>query len=128
MKVDEIEEDEKPLDPATERVRKKLVKFSAVFMGLNMLALMAVLGAIVYKIGGYGEEAEAEPAATQAGGAMALEPGFERELALPEGARILNASENAGRVLLNLAFRDGSRALWFYDVESGEIAGRIAVK
>ncbi len=47
-------DDEKPLDPATEKVRKKLVKFSAVFMGLNMVALMAVLGAIVYKIGGYG--------------------------------------------------------------------------
>ncbi len=120
-------EEEKPLDPATEKVRKKLVKFSAVFMGLNMLALMAVLVAIVYKIGGYGEQAA--PAlgnVTQAG--IPVEPGFEHVVDLPDGTIIVSASQDNGQVLLNLLFSDGQRALWFYNLGTGQISGKLTVQ
>ena len=43
------DEEEKPLDPAVEKVRKKLVRFVAINLGLLFVALMAVVGAIVYK-------------------------------------------------------------------------------
>ena len=51
------EEDEKPLDPAMENVRKKMVRLLAISLGVMMVGLMAVLGAIVYKISGGGKEA-----------------------------------------------------------------------
>ncbi len=123
----EIEE-EKPLDPATEKVRKKLIKFSAVFMGLNMLALMAVLAAIVYKIGGYGDE-PVEAVATSASQArVPVEPGFEHILDLPDDTLVLSASEADGRVLLNLRFKDGSKELWLYDLGSGQISGKVKIQ
>ena len=43
------DEEEKPLDPAVEKVRRKLVRFVAINLGLLFVALMAVVGAIVYK-------------------------------------------------------------------------------
>jgi hypothetical protein len=43
--------EEKPLDPAVEKVRRKLVRFVAINLGLLFLALMAVLAAVVYKTG-----------------------------------------------------------------------------
>ncbi len=117
-------DDEKPLDPETERVRKKLVKFGAVFMGLNMLALMAVLGAIVYKIGGLGDKKDQEAAVMSS---VPLEPGFEQSVKLPSGTKILSASENAGRVVLNLRLSDGSTAIWFYELSSGQITGKLEI-
>jgi hypothetical protein len=121
--IDELNEDEKPLDPATEKVRKKLVKFSAVFMGLNMLALMAVLVAIVYKIGGYGNEPEAA-AVTSA----PVEPGFERLLDVPDGSRVINASKNGNEVTLTLGMPGGGTAVWFYDIANGQVTGKLAVE
>ena len=43
------DEEEKPLDPAVEKVRRKLVRFVAINLGLLFIALMAVVGALVYK-------------------------------------------------------------------------------
>ena len=43
------DEDEKPLDPAVENVRRKLVRFVGINLALLFLALMAVVAAIVYK-------------------------------------------------------------------------------
>ncbi len=131
---EEIEE-EKPLDPETEKVRKKLVKFSAVFMGLNMLALMAVLGAIVYKIGGYGnpsaEGAGASVAPSQQAGGTAgvpVEPGFEQLLDVPDGSQVVSASEQNGQVVINLVLPDGSRQLWFYNLQSAQVTGKLSIR
>jgi hypothetical protein len=120
-------EDEKPLDPATERVRRKLAKTGAVFMGLNMLALMAVLGAIVYKLSASGKENPQPP--TSAGSAVVpVEPGFEKNVDIPDGARLVSATENNGRVLLNLLMPSGQQALWFYDIASGQVIGRLNIQ
>ena len=43
--------EDKPLDPAVERVRRKLVRFMAINLGLLFAALMAVVAAVVYKAG-----------------------------------------------------------------------------
>lgn len=127
MAAEEPIEEEKPLDPEIEKVRKKLIKFSSVFMGLNMVALMAVLGAIVYKIGGFGdEEKTVEQSANNL--SVPVEPGFEQIIDLPDGATILSASEQNGRVLLNLRFSGGGSAIWFYDIKSNQISGKLSVR
>ena len=43
------EENDKPLDPAVEKVRRKLVRFVAINLAILLAALMAVAAAIVYK-------------------------------------------------------------------------------
>ncbi|RVC34689.1 fimbrial protein, partial [Mesorhizobium sp. M7A.F.Ca.CA.004.04.2.1] len=43
------EDQDKPLDPEVEKVRRKLVRFVGINLGLLFLALMVVIGALVYK-------------------------------------------------------------------------------
>ena len=45
-------DDDKPLDPAMEKVRRKLARLMAVSIGIMLVGLMAVLGAVVYKSAG----------------------------------------------------------------------------
>jgi len=121
--ADDVNDADKPLDPATEKVRKKLVRFSAVFMGLNIVALMAVLAAIVYRIGGYGEEVPADPMS-----AAPVEPGIERLLDVPDGSRITAASRNGNEVTLTLELPGGGMAVWFFDIASGQVTGKLAIE
>ena len=43
------EEEEKPLDPDIEKVRRKMIRFMGINLGLLFLALMVVVAALVYK-------------------------------------------------------------------------------
>lgn len=124
-----LKDDEKPLDPATEKVRKRLAKYGAIFMGFNMLALMAVLGALVYKLGGFGEnKSQIVGSASDSSQVGApIEPNFDTFIDLPDGATIINASQNGNQILLNLRFLDNKAALWIYDISSQSIIGKISV-
>ena len=46
----DLDGEEQPLDPAMERVRRKMIRLLAVSIGIMVIGLMAVLAAIVYKI------------------------------------------------------------------------------
>lgn len=125
-----LKDDEKPLDPATEKVRKRLAKYGAIFMGFNMLALMAVLAALVYKLGGFGEnksEIAGLPIENSQIGAP-VEPNFDTFVDLPDGVTIVNASQNGNQILLNLRFLNNTAALWIYDIKSQSIIGKISVQ
>ncbi len=122
------QEDEQPLDPATEKVRVKLVRFGAVFMGLNILALMAVLGAIVYKIGGFGAEAETDkgsPDVYGAGTVLSATDPLERRISLPENAGILAASMQENHVSVTLMLESGERELRVFSVSDGALLARF---
>ena len=116
---------EKPLDPETERMGQRLKKFGAVFMGLNMLALMAVLGAIVYKLSSRGEPEQStvqgEPMVPSAGE-------INGEIDLPDGTEVLSASQNGSQLLLNVVTDSGERALWFYDLSERRVTGKLVIR
>ena len=107
---DEIEE--KPLDPAVERLRKKLVRFVAINLGLLFAALMAVVAAIVYKSGHAPAPAD--------GPAVA-------EIALPAGARMIGHGFSDGQFSIDAELADGSRVIIVYDVAGKKIVGRYTV-
>ena len=108
---DEIEE--KPLDPAVERVRRKLVRFVAINLGLLLAALMAVVAAIVYKSG---------QAPAPADG-----PAVAAEIALPAGARMIGHDFSDGKFSIDAELADGSRVIILYDVAGRKIVGRYTV-
>ena len=116
------DEEEKPLDPAVEKVRKKLVRFVAVNLGLLFIALMAVVAALVYK-----SRNVAPPATEIAGEAPSPEGMVEGQIALPAGARIVSQSLSGDRISLSLEFSDGRRAIYLYDIAARRIVGRFAV-
>ncbi len=116
-------EDEKPLDPATEKVRRKMMRLLVVSIGIMMAGLMAVLGAIVYKIGG-------TPDATnvaQQGFAIPGEPGFEGRIDLEQGARIVSASLDGDRVLLQVQLENGAAQLLVYSLAQNRTVAKIAI-
>jgi hypothetical protein len=118
--------EEKPLDPAVEKVRRKLVRFVAINLGLLFLALMAVLAAIVYKTGAPSEVVavggnEAVPSPTESG-VMA------GEIMLPAGARVVSHSLSGNRITLDAELTGGGRAIFLYDIGERRIIGRFDLK
>ncbi|HSO48871.1 MAG TPA: fimbrial protein [Rhizobiaceae bacterium] len=119
--INEIEE-EKPLDPATEKVRRKMVRLLLVSIGIMMIGLMAVLGAIVYKIG------EAPDATIAAVGGMAIEPGTTGTVELPQGAEVISATLDGDNVMLQLRLADGARELVIHSLSRNRIVARLSLE
>jgi hypothetical protein len=107
---------EPPLEPAAERLRRKLVRLLVVSGGIMMLGLIAVFAAIVYKVG------ESRPGRPFS----ALDP-VESEIRVPAGFRIVHAELEGERALLTLEGPDGSTSLLFVDLGSGAVLGRYAI-
>ena len=116
------DEQEKPLDPAVENVRRKLVRFIAINLSLLAIALMAVVGALVYK-----SRTAAPPATDVAVEAPSAAGIAEGRIELPAGARIVSQSLSGNRISLSLEFSDGRRAIYLYDIGARRIVGRFAV-
>lgn len=118
------EEDEKPLDPAVERVRRKLVRFAVINIGLLLVAVMAVAGALVYK------SRTAQTATPVIGGDIPTPAGgpLTGDIVLPAGARIVSQAISGGRLSLDAELADGSRTIFVYDMAERRIIGQFAVK
>jgi hypothetical protein len=108
------DEDEAPLDPAQERLRRKLVRLLFVSGGIMMLGLIAVFSAIVYKVG---EGGALQPPA--GGVSFSAEAPVEGVIAVPAGYRLLGATLDGERALLSLEAPDGSSLLLLVDLRTG---------
>jgi hypothetical protein len=116
------EEAEKPLDPAMEKVRRKMVRLLMISLGIMMIGLMAVLYAIVHKMSGGG----AEPAPIQA----AIPAGSDEitsTITLPKGAQINSESLSGTRILFDLTLPDGTRELAIFDTGENRFVARYAL-
>ncbi|MBS3648110.1 fimbrial protein [Pseudaminobacter sp. 19-2017] len=118
------DEEDKPLDPAVENVRKKLVRFVAINLGILLVALMAVVGAIVYKT-----RSAAPPAAELPISEIPVPPGavLEGEIPLPAGARIVSQSLSGNRLALEIELTSGGRAIHVYDIAERRVVARFSV-
>lgn len=113
--------DEKPLDPAVERVRRKLLRFVAINLGLLLVALMAVIGAIVYKWEPAGAPDDVGEMAHFPSGDGGVQTG---DIALPAGARVLSHGVSGNRITLHVEAGGGGSIL-VYDIGEGRIIGRF---
>lgn len=121
MKDDEAE---KPLDPATEKVRRKMVRLLAVSIGIMFVGLMAVLGAIVYK---FSQTSDRAPAQAQS---IAVPQSLEEiagTVALPAGAQINSTDLDGNRVLFDVSLPDGKRELLVWDIVAGRYAAKLSL-
>jgi hypothetical protein len=112
--------EDKPLDPAVERVRRKLVRFVAINVGLLMIALIAVVAALVYKRQSDEPRADAEIAAPAEGETLT------GAIPLPSGARVLSHGISGGRLTLHIETAAGQSIL-LYDIAGARIVGRFAL-
>lgn len=118
--------EEKPLDPAVEKVRRKLMRFVAINLGLLFLALMAVLAAIVYKTNSENEAAAV--AANDAVPSPAESGVMAGDILLPAGARLVSHSLSGNRITLDAELAGGGRAIFLYDIAERRIIGRFDLK
>ena len=118
------EDEDKPLDPGVERVRSRLARFMAINLGVLFLAVMAVVAAIVYKVGRAGEPARSDVAG-------ALPPSGEEmasgRIVLPAGARMTGQALSGNRLLINAAMADGGSAIFIYDIAERRMIARLDV-
>lgn len=118
------EDEEKPLDPAAENVRRKLVRFMIVNLGLLFLALMVVIGALVYK-------ARNAPVAglTPAGDVQAPAGApLSGDIVLPVGAKVVSQSLSGNRLSIDAELADGSRSIFVYDIAERRVIGQFAIR
>ena len=118
------EDEEKPLDPGVESVRKKLVRFMAINLGLLFLALMVVIAALVYKA------RNAPPANPPLASDIPVPAGepLTGDIVLPVGAKIASQSLSGNRISIDAELADGSRTVFVYDIAERRIVGRFAIR
>jgi hypothetical protein len=127
--ADDDDEREKPLDPAVERVRGKLVRFMIINLGLLFLALMAVVVAIVYRAGNRPPPpvAAAPELPLPAQGEVMGGGVTGGDIVLPEGARIAGHALSGSRISLDVLLKDGGRAIYVYDTTTRAMVGRFDI-
>lgn len=118
------ENEEKPLDPAVERVRRKLVRFIVINLGLLFVALMAVVGALVYKTRAPSSAPAVERSEIPAPDGQNI---IEGEIPLPAESRIVSQSLSGGRIALDVELQDRSRTIFLYDIAERRVIGRFQV-
>ncbi|MER9346799.1 fimbrial protein [Mesorhizobium sp. M0227] len=118
------EDQDKPLDPEVEKVRRKLVRFVGINLGLLFLALMVVIGALVYKA------RNAPPANPPLAGDIQTPAGepVSGDIVLPVGAKVLSQSLSGNRVSIDAELADGSRTIFVYDITERRLIGRFAIR
>jgi hypothetical protein len=117
---------EKPLDPAMEKVRRKMVRLLVVSVGIMMAGLMAVLYTLVHKISETPKKAVAQEMVSSAFTSL---PGKEitGTITLPVGAQINNQSLSGARLLMDITLTDGQRQTVIYDLVEQRIIARLTV-
>jgi hypothetical protein len=100
-------DDDKPLDPAIEAVRRRLARLMVVSIGIMLVGVLAVLAAVVYKI--------------RPGSGDALAEGI---LAIPAGATVVDQSVAEGLIALRIRLADGSEQILTYSVSDGRRTGQ----
>ncbi|MBB2973550.1 hypothetical protein [Mesorhizobium sp. RMAD-H1] len=124
-----LEDDrEPPLDPAMERVRRKMMRLLAVSIGIMLIGLMAVLAAVVYKVNRSDEPQTPEPRSDIPGqGAAAPVPPaiIESQVPLAPGTRLLSQSLSGDHVSLETLLPDGGTEIVVYDFRTSRIIARM---
>lgn len=140
---------EPQIDPAMERVRRKMVRLLIISIAIMVIGLMAVLAAIVYKINKSSDTAEAQtaqsdipgqsPGANSPGQSLAGNiagqqssptsaeqlPLVESQLELAPGTRLLSQSLSGNLLSLETLLPDGGTEIMIYDYRQSRFVGRM---
>ncbi len=125
MPQPEVEEKEEPLDPAMERIRRKMVLLQLVSGGILFVCFMAVLAAIVYKIS---QRPADGPATVATSGSLTVpsDQPLKATAALPTGFAIDNVSMS-GSQLVFLGQLNGARKVFVFDIVLGRIVADVTI-
>jgi hypothetical protein len=112
---------EKPLDPAVEKIRRKMVRLLVISSSVIVLALMAVLGSIVYKAKKNSAAAETPAAVSQA--AITLP---QQTITLPKGFTLESTTVDGNRVWF-MGTVEGKHLMIVHDIGTGKTLTEVSV-
>jgi hypothetical protein len=122
--IEPDEQEEKPLDPAMENVRRKMVRLQLVSAGVMLVMLMAVLGTIVYKLTRTDDGAEAaQPAVSVPGDAP-----LTAIAALPAGFSVSDVALSGSQVLFYGSLPGAEPRAIVFDIKAGRIVADVTVR
>jgi len=119
------DEQEAPLDPAFEKVRRKMVRLLIVSASVIVLGLMAVVYSIVYRVNRISEPAT--PVATVPA-TQDVVPAAHQSITLPAGFTVTNTAISGNRVLLFGTGADGTQLIVIHDIGTGKTITQIDLK
>ena len=119
----EGDQDEKPLDPVMERVRRKMIRLQIVSGIIMFVSLMAVFGAIVYKTM---RTPATEPTAATSAGVPSDAP-VSVTAVLPPGFIIQSSSFSGGQIMFFGATADGIMKSLVFDIKAGRIVADVTI-
>lgn len=121
-KVELDREEDKPLDPEMEKMRRKMVRLLGVSITIMFVGVMAVLAGVVYKIVQPGEDAaEVAPAASMVPSNIPARV----QAALPVGFVVESVSLDGARALLFGRGSDGTSKAIILDIVTGRTVSQI---
>ncbi len=123
--VEPDEQEEKPLDPAMENVRRKMVRLQLVSAGIMGVLLMAVLVTIGYML--TRSSAPAAAPVTAGGLAIPSDQPLKAVANLPAGFVIDNTSLSGAQILFTGRLADGKRKALVFDIAVGRIVADIDI-
>ena len=118
------DEELEPLDPVMERVRKKMVRLLVISIGIMMIGLMAVLGAIVYKISN--PDKPSAVAEIEAINQDTQEVVGETVIDLPFEARVVSHKVSGDRMVLEIRLSDGNREFVIVNLRTGKMQTKLS--
>lgn len=118
------EQEEKPLDPAMESVRRKMVRLQIVSGAIMFVSLMAVFGAVVYKVT---RTDSSQTTASSGSTGVPSDAPLSSTASLPLGFKIEQTSLSGGQILFYGTAVDGKRKALVFDIKASRIVADITL-
>ncbi len=113
------DDEEKPLDPAMEKIRRKMVRLLIISSSVIVLGLMAVIGSIVYKTS---KNSAATPQAVLQAGPIAAK----QMVTLPKGFALESTTIDGNRIWF-MGTADGNHLVIVHDIATGKTLTEVTV-
>ncbi|ABC92103.1 hypothetical conserved protein [Rhizobium etli CFN 42] len=121
--IEPDDQEEKPLDPAMESVRRKMVRLQIVSGAIMFVSLMAVFGAVVYKT----MREPKETTSTAAASGVPSDAPLAATLSLPIGFKVQSTSFSAGQILFYGETVERTRKALVFDLRTGRTVADVTV-
>jgi hypothetical protein len=124
--IEQDEQEDKPLDPAMDKVRRKMIRLQIVSGSVMFISLMAVFGAVVYKAVGPSKTVATQSVPQNLGVPTGNGP-LAVTASLPQGFTIDNVSYSGGDMLFYGKLANGTRKALVFNVATGRFLADVTV-
>ncbi|UNE53822.1 hypothetical protein [Bartonella machadoae] len=118
-------QEEQALDPAVERVRKKLMRLMIVSISITLILILAVLFGVIYKIIATDSPSQkTKPLFAQS----STQATVHHTLSLPEKTQILSQSLSDHNIVLKILTPEGQTKFMIYNYYTGALIAVLSVE